>query len=351
MTVPPKSLPERDDESSQRRIAAESVLPPVEPPSASFLIQLFLVPLVIVLIVVSIWGFFSWLVNSRTNPQDLVNNIQALNDASWQSAYLLSDLLRNPEYQELKTNTELAERLATILEEEIESGTLSDQRLKLRIYLCRLLGEFQLPDVIPALVTAARTERSLQEVDVRRSAIEALAVLAGQWDRQAVADYPGVMDVVLAASAERSDGPDAMARDALRATATFALGVLGTEEARQRLATLLADAHPNTRYNAATGLARRGDPRAIPVLEEMLDPDNPQAIAGETTPDGQLRKRHDVLSAALSATVRLKQVAPDADLEPLLVAIRRLARSDMPRAVRLQATEVLQLLGAPTDSH
>ncbi len=331
-------------ESTPNRVAAESVLPPVEAPSASFLIQLFLVPLIIVLIVVSIWGFFSWLVNSRTDPVSLVNNIHALNDSSWQSAYLLSDLLRNPEYQELKDNAELAGRLAAILEQEIALGNVSSERIRLRIYLCRLLGEFRSDVVLPVLIEAARVERSPSEIDVRRSALESLAILAGQRDRRRVVDQPQVLDVVLAASSERSDGPDAAQRDVLRATAAFTLGVLATPEARQRLVALLADAHPNTRYNAAVGLARSGDLRAIPVLAEMLDPNNPEAIAGETTPEGQVRKRQDVLSTALAAAVRLKQIVPDADLGALNEAIKGLTHSSVPRTVRLQAQEALRLL-------
>jgi hypothetical protein len=39
------------------------VLPPVEAPSAGFLLQLFFIPMVIVTIIVSIWAMFSWLVH------------------------------------------------------------------------------------------------------------------------------------------------------------------------------------------------------------------------------------------------------------------------------------------------
>lgn len=332
------------DNPEQRTVTAETRLPPVEPPTASFLIQLFLIPMIIVVIIVSIWGFFSWLVNARTDPYDLVKNIRSLNDASWQSAFLLSDLLRNPEYHAIKADAELARQLAAILQDELAAGRMEDQRIKLRVFLCRALGEFQVPDVIPPLIAAARTERHLRELDVRRSAVEGLAVLAGQWDRDQVATHPEVVDVLIAVSHERSDGPESRARDDLRATAAFALGVLRTPAALERLAQMLDDAHANTRYNAATGLARAGDPRAVPVLLEMLDPDNPEAIAAETTADGQQRKRQDVLTTAIAATVRLAQVAPQHDMDTLRKAIARLRQPDQPRIVRLQAEEASQLL-------
>jgi HEAT repeat protein len=336
--------PGSPDQLEQPTVRTGGVPPPVEPPSAAFLIQLFVIPMIIVIIVVSVWGFFSWLVSGHTDPYELVGNIRALNDASWQSAYQLSELLRNPEYRHIKKDTRLAQQLASALEEEIRAAKLDEQRIKLRIFLCRALGEFQVPEVLDALVLAARTERDLKEIDVRRSALEALAVLAGQWDRTVVANRADVLEVLLAASKERSDGPDSAARNDVRATAAFALGVLGSPAARERLAQLLDDAHPNTRYNAATGLARAGDSRAIPALLEMLDPNNPEAIAGEFTEDGRLRKRLDVLGAAIAASVRLAQADPTLDLTVLRQSIEKLHTADTPKTIRVQAEEALHLM-------
>ena len=47
---------------ASRAAAGDDLLPPVEPPSAGFIIQLFVVPALIVLVIVSVWFTFSWLV-------------------------------------------------------------------------------------------------------------------------------------------------------------------------------------------------------------------------------------------------------------------------------------------------
>ncbi len=325
-------------------VSADEVLPPVEAPNAGFLLQLFFVPLVIVAIIVTIWASFSWLVHSASDPKDLVRDIRALNDASWQRAYTLGDMLRNPEFDALKEDQGLAKELTEVLQQELAAAKMDVQRIKLRIYLCRILGEFRLLDVAPALVAAAQTERDPKELAVRRSAVEGLAVLAGNVGDEKLRDTKDVLDVLLKASQERAADAASAERDELRSTATFALGLVGGEEALNRLTRLLDDAHVNTRYNAATGLARRGDPRCEPVLLEMLDPANPQAIAQETKADGQARKRIDVLSAGIHATLRLAAQAPAADLTRLKAAVARLTQAEIPRAVRAQAEEAQHIL-------
>jgi hypothetical protein len=90
-------------------------LPPVQPPSASFLLQLFLIPLVIVIIIVMVWLLFSWLAHMGSNPQDLVRDIGKVNDASWQRAYNLAELMRKPQYAHLKSDPKLAQELAATL--------------------------------------------------------------------------------------------------------------------------------------------------------------------------------------------------------------------------------------------
>ena len=77
-------------------------LPPVQPPSAGFILQLFFIPLVIVSIIVSVWLLFTWLASAGNDPQDLVRDLKKLNDARWQKAVSLADLLRNPANDKLK---------------------------------------------------------------------------------------------------------------------------------------------------------------------------------------------------------------------------------------------------------
>lgn len=325
--------------------SADDVLPPVEAPSAGFLVQLFLIPLIIVGIIVAVWAMFSWLVQQGSDPRDLVQQIRVLNDASWQRAYTLSDLLRNPEFDYLKEDQALAGELAKVLQGEVEAAEMSEQRVKLRIYLSRVLGEFRLPDVAPALVAAAGAERQPQELLVRKNAVEALAVLAGNIGPEQLRRQPGAVEAVLDASRAPSAGDATDAdRAELRSAAAFALGVLGGDEATERLAQMLGDAYLNSRYNAAAGLARQGDPRAVPVLVEMLDPANENGVASETTDAARALKRADIWTAAISSAARLSASPDEAALVPLIEALTRLEQADVPRAVRIQAQEARHAL-------
>jgi HEAT repeat protein len=342
MSEPSADLPPQRPQEPPR--SADDVLPPVEAPSAGFLLQLFFIPLVIVTIIVSIWGMFSWLVHLGSDPRDLVKDIRAMNDASWQKAYTLSDALRNPEYDALKEDVGLARDLADLLIEQIESGRMDENRLRLRIYLARALGEFRIPVVAPALVMAATTQREEVELAVRRTAVEGLALLVGHVGHERLREEEGVLPALLAASMEMDAAAGQYERADLRASAAFALGVLGGEEALNRLERMLSDSYANARYNAATGLARHGDARAEPVLVEMLDPENRESFRDEASDSARERKRLEVLSNGIYAAARLADLNQQSELTDLREALDQLAQSNEHRAVRLKASEALYVL-------
>ena len=50
----------------------EEILPPVEQPSAGFIVQLFVIPGMIVLVIVMVWLGLSWLAHHGTHPEELV---------------------------------------------------------------------------------------------------------------------------------------------------------------------------------------------------------------------------------------------------------------------------------------
>ena len=90
---------------------ASETLPPVEAPTGTFVLQLFLIPLLIVSIVVVLWLSFSWLAQmGRDDPDTLVKSIERGDNASWQRAYELADLLRSPDprYDALRSDAKLA---------------------------------------------------------------------------------------------------------------------------------------------------------------------------------------------------------------------------------------------------
>ena len=326
-----------------RKPTADDALPPVSAPDASFILQLFLIPLVIVMIIVMVWLLFSWLAHLGSDPKELVRDLKVLNEGSWQKANTLSDMLRNREYDYLKDDEELAGELSAVLLADLESGSTDEKRLRMRYFLCRALGEFRVDTGLPALLAASRPgDAADQGMDVRYAAIEALAVLAHNIGPDKLADDTEVLDALVAASRETAEGgPQRDRAEELRSTAAFTLGVLGGERALDRLHEMLADPHPNTRFNAATGLARHGELQAIPVLLDMLDAQNAAAVEGERSDSERERKRMLVLINGIRAARQLAEQRPEQPLEDVRAALRELQAGQLPNAVRLEAAEAL----------
>ena len=118
--APPAEQPTRGITSPGSSAAS---LPAVAPPTGTFILQLFLIPLLIVSIVIVLWLLFSWVAHmGRDNAASLADAIIRDDTASWQRAYELADLLRSPDpkYAALKDDAELAKTLATFLERDLK---------------------------------------------------------------------------------------------------------------------------------------------------------------------------------------------------------------------------------------
>ncbi len=346
----------------------DSHLPPVEAPTGSFILQLFLIPLLIVSIVVLLWLLFSWMAHlGRDNPDALLRRLESFDDNSWQAAKELADILRSPDpkYDALRADNDLAGRLAGLLADDMKTparGQGKKIRAQRRMFLCRALGMFHVTDGLPVLLECAAQERDVVEAEVRLSALEAIATLADNIGPEKIAAEKNLVPTLLAASrASDADEPPADPTDEepavyrphaeVRAVAAYALGVIGGGEALARLASMLKDTYPAARYNAATGLARQGDVRAIPVIKEMLTPNNALAAKDERYPVDQDRKRAAVLLAGIQASLKLQEENPTADVSELVAALDKLAKADLTHIksdrVKLQsaAREARQILG------
>ena len=346
------------------------LLPPVEAPTGTFVLQLFLIPLLIVTIVVVLWLSFSWLAQmGRDDPDTLVKSIERGDNASWQRAYELAELLRSPDprYDAFRRDNKLATRLAAFLERDLKEpakGQEDKARVMRRMYLCRVLGGFEVTGGLPVLLKAAELERDSVEVEVRYSALEAIATLAHNCGPEVLQNDKQAMNVVLAASRVQDDGtaPPPSAEDGspvlyrphaeLRAVSAYTLGVIGGDEALQRLKIMLNDSYANSRYNAATGLARQGDPACEKVLTEMLDPDNSAAVKDEKYDREKDRKRATVLMNGIKATLTLADANPTADMTQLKQSLDALSKSKLDKVqtdrTRIQTTalEALRIIEA-----
>lgn len=279
-------------------ITADDALPPVEPPSAAFLVQLFVVPAIIVSIIVFVWLAFHWLAQLGNDPEAYVRTLRRANEGRWQAALNLANDLRGPGGATLKSDTRLAGELASILDDEVTSGRprggghSGDQSRTLCVYLCRALGEFAVPEAaVPLVVRAGDAD----DPQTARAAVEALAVLSANLTvaGRAFTEPATVTAAVLRAS----QSTDA----SLRSTAAYVLGVLGGVGAVERLTELLEDGGEDVRFNAAVGLARQGNDEAWGTLAEMLAlPDEP-AVAGDEAAQASRYRRVLIVVNALKA--------------------------------------------------
>jgi HEAT repeat protein len=303
-------------------LSPDDALPPVEPPSAGFLVQLFVIPGVIVAIIVVVWLLFHWLAHMGNDPRVYISKLRGNAETRWQAASNLAGSMQGEAGKEIKGDAKVAADLAAILEEEITAGSMDEKPLNMRMYLCFALGEFHVPTPLPTLIKAASTQRDDREINVRRAAVYGLAVLISNLkDTSLAAKYPELVPTLLAAS--KSDN------DNLRTEAAFALCQVDDPAATERLKGMLDDPHADARFNAAGFFARHGDDVALPVIMEMLDPDQKLAIKDEKE-EAHNAKRILVNINGLRNLEELSKSKPELDLTDAKKAVEQLTKSKLP---------------------
>ena len=320
--------------SSNQPINPDDSLPPVEPPSAAFLVQLFLVPGIIVAIIVCVWLAFHWLAHLGNDPQAYVRTLRRANEGRWQAALNLANDLRGPNGSGLKADIKLASELGSILDDEIDSGRTGEQSETLRLYLCRALGEFAVPEAAPALV---RRVNENDDDPTTQAAIEALAVLATNL-QNASRSFENKDDVVTAVLAA-STSTNSRVRDACG----FTLGVLGGEKSIEGLFRLMGDSSTDVRSNAALGGARLGKSDAYEILSEMLSLEDihlDKKVLDDKTQSERYKRALVVVNALRGVTILIdttKQAPPTGVIE----VIERL-QQDPVAEIRSSASAVIK---------
>ena len=325
-------LPNRDGPASRPhsppQVAGADLLPEVEAPSAGFILQLFVVPALIVIVVFLIWLLFSWLVHRTTmNPEELIQGLQSSSVARWQRASELADLLRNERYAEIRQNPAAAAKLAAILDRELDaaesSGGTNEEAVMLRFFLCRALGEFCVTEGFDVLIKAATTDRGPDDQFVRRGAIQAIAVRVFNLSQL---DPPqGVSGSELESALQSLAGDD---DDLIRSETAYALGRIGTPASLTQLESMVDDPHTDTRYNAAVALAEHGNSQAVDTLAEMLDPLEMESVRQEGNEPAQFYKRGLIMTSALEAVEALASQSSGTDFSDVIEVLERVVRAD-----------------------
>lgn len=317
--------PNSSDDSQAPVVDQKELLPPVKPPSAAFVVQLFVIPLAIVAPIIAFGVAVHWLVNRGTDPDSLINDLAKGNAGSWQKAIDIAQMVHDSNNDELRKSEPLAAKLSEMLGNQIEEASLRDEQVRLRCWLCAALGVMEVGEGFDQLIRAAATERDIVEVEVRKTAIESIA---RRVDTQSVSASEAqandeLSKILMEASTISSDDPGKETLyGQLRHTVAFTLGVIGGQEFLDQLVVMLGDPIPAVRFNAATGLARYGDERCSNRLLEMLDLDS-EVVDGQGNPVDANTRTIMLVNAVRSCSQLLAKNSKVEKAEQLRAAIKK----------------------------
>jgi hypothetical protein len=243
-------------------------LPPVDPPSARFILQLFVIPFVVVVILVCIllivYGLFGKL---ATGGQDALEYVQIIRSGNenrrWRAAYELASQIHNE--PNLARDSKLQNELGKLLADELRDPA-DDMKVETPQYLALALGAFDKLEGTDTPAPSGAFEALLRALEsdvpavIRAAAAQSLSIHAAKPG----AHISSNLVVPALVNATKSDDSD------LRRRAAYALGYFDTPESRAALAASTGSDDRLTRYDAASALARLDDPASLGVMREML---------------------------------------------------------------------------------
>lgn len=348
-------------------------LPPVKPPSAGFIVQLFLIPALIVMAVVAVWALFGRLADSGADWGQLVAELGSGNEhRRWRAAQELAQLIRNDQLQPpidrqpLSANPQVCLALVKLLNESLGQTTTAQDDILHQEFLARCMGSLQdTSQTLPVLALAMQPER---DVEVRKSALMAVTTIAGE-----------KFDKAMGFAGDGSDADDNLQRKPLtepcladaavleqlrvaaqdsepvvRHLAAYALANVSGPRSMEQLQVMLLDGDRRTRANAVMGLARNGVAAALPelqkLLQEVLQPTvSPEAVAAADETERVLQQRmwqaeQPIMARNCLRAVRDLWFAATAEQRAeLKQAVEAIGSTDLFAAdVRNQARELLQ---------
>jgi hypothetical protein len=310
-------------------------LPKVEPPSAGFVVQLFVIPAVVVVVVIIVWLLFGKLAGGERDAMEYVRRLRSPT-ASWRYAFELASLIQHD--PKIGSDPVLLGELTDLLSHELDNA---GEDPELTQYVALTLGAFKTLEArtqsgqsVDPLVPLARALDPKFPTKVRIAAAASLAKQAARLNGQ-LEDADAIKALGVAAA---SGEPE------VRQVAVYALGFFGGPLATNLLIERVqTDEDRFARYNAAVALGRRGERAAEGTLREMLstaDLNKVIDLAGST------EKQNKIESIELEALEALRTAVADGkpDLtESLRPQITDLTHSGLV-SVRSQALELLQNL-------
>ena len=316
-------------------------LPPVEPPSAGMIIQLFLVPALIVALIVGVYTAFGTLASQELEWRQLVVDVRSENPhVRWRAALGLAQMLdadtqRKERSEHLADNTDIATALADVYSDLIDKSSPTEEEEKQIEFLSKALGRMRVKQIIiPVLRDGITTDR---EAGIRKHSLTGLAMLAGSVNTAggSITD-PELIAEVIEISRERDQ--------LMRHQATFILGLVDFPAAMDRLHVLLLDPDQMTQLNAALGLARHGSAAGYDVFQKLIHDGsrwqlNPSTVE-ESEQELQYFERVLMLTNALNAIERLKDQWTESQSHQLTVDLQSLLKSSRDLVLNSKIREV-----------
>ncbi len=359
-------------------------LPPVTPPSAGFIVQLFLIPAMIVLAVVAVWALFGKLADSDNDWKQLATELGSSNEhRRWRAAMGLAQLLRNEEIsptkdpEPLAKNPVVVDSLTKLLSESLASTTTTDEDITHQEFHARTLGALDADEkTLPVLAEGVKDSHN---IEVRKSSLMSIAAIAGRHfddatgysaavaagsiapplsDRKLPLIASTISDAAVLEQLRRSAQDPA---PVVRHLAGYALANVSGPDSLEQLRVMLTDGNRLAQANAAIGLARNGSTDGVPALIQLLttslkpfeyQPDS--AVKEESTPETirQAEARHQIEESQVARNC-LKATAdlwPQIDAEnrvTLVAVISQIEQKFFASDVQLQAGDMLKTIGRP----
>jgi HEAT repeat protein len=345
----------------------------VTPPSAGYIVQLFLIPALIVLAVVSVWALFGKLADSESDWTQLAAELGSSNELRrWRAALGLAQLLRNEEIsppvdrEPLSKQPLVVDSLTELFSKSLASTTVSDEDLTHQEFLARTLGALDSDEkTLPVLAEAMTDTHS---IEVRKSALMSVASIAGRhFDqksgysassdvnqasaRKVPLESPTISDAAVLEQLKRcAQDPEPVVRH----LAGFAIANVGGPESMSQLKMMLLDGNSFARANAAIGLARNGSTESVPTLIELLNeslkPFDVSSVQGKTETEQRLAENSyqveqpQVARNCLRAFGDLWSLIDESQKPEILALIEKVSSEFFAPDVRIQAADLLKTL-------
>ncbi len=289
-------------------------------PSVSMILQLFAIPLIIVVVAVGIVALFGLIAREGRTTEDLLEAIRRGGETKrWEAAFQLAKLFqalgeRDQDVSKL-IRPEDSAALIRLFEQSEPGGQAGATDPRLRRYLATVLAYVKDDRATAALVKALDDG----DEDTCIYAIWALGMIA---DDSAI---PALLD------AARDEDPD------IREVAVYSLGSFAGDEVGPVLRGALNDSTPAVRWNAALALGKRGEAEGLGVIEKMLSREHLDQFAEFISE----RQKEEVMINALKALAVLERHSALTD-DSIREKVEDLSQNDRSIKVRSEAFNTLR---------